>query len=202
MIPNRLFALVLLFALPGAGHAQEGPAFDCAKAESSAEKLVCDDPALAALDRRLADRFAAALSVTRGLDTGAKEVEDNLRATQRGWIKGRDECWKDPDLRACVEAEYLRREAELVAEFLLEEASGVRDLVCGDAGRSLTVYEFATELPAVRVEEGDGVHVGALVSPDTPRDYYVILWGGVALGGAEPRIRDIYGETTTCRFVG
>ena len=32
-----------------AAAAQDGPSFDCARAESSAEELVCSDPALAAL---------------------------------------------------------------------------------------------------------------------------------------------------------
>ncbi|MBN9888970.1 lysozyme inhibitor LprI family protein [Salipiger abyssi] len=196
-----LTVLILGSTLPLAARAQDEPAFDCTRAESSAEKLVCDDAALGALDRRLADRFGAALAVTRGLDAGAQEAEDTLRATQRGWIKGRDECWKEPDLRACVETEYLRREAELTARWMLEDPSDIRELMCGDGARSLTVYEFATELPGIRVEEGDGVHVGALMSADMPGAYYVVQWGSVSLGDG-PQIEDVYGEQTSCRFAG
>jgi uncharacterized protein len=130
--------------------AQDGPAFDCSKAESSAEKLVCDDADLAALDRRLADRFAAAVDVAEGLDVDAEETTNTLRAMQRGWISGRDECWKEPDLRVCVETQYLQREAELVAEFMLEPPSETLELICGT--RALTVDTFATALPGVRVE--------------------------------------------------
>jgi uncharacterized protein len=124
---RRLALLLVLAPLPA--QTQEGPSFDCAKAESAAETLVCEDAGLAALDRLVADRYAAAFSVAGGLDAGAQQAVDELRAYQRGWIKGRDDCWKASDLRAsdlgaCVEAAYLRREGELVAQWLLEEPTG------------------------------------------------------------------------------
>lgn len=191
----------ILCALPLAGHAQDGPTFDCAKAESSAEKLICEDPALATLDRQLADRFNAAVAAAQSMDVGAKEAEDTLRATQRGWIKGRDECWKEPDLRACVETEYLRRDAELTARFMLE-APRMTELICGDGARALSVYEFASPLPGIRVEEGDSIYVGAQMSADTPRAYYVVQWGGVTFGDDGPVVEDVYAEQTACRIAG
>ena len=75
------------------------PSFECAKAESAAEKAVCGDAALAALDRQLAARYAAA--------------KDADPAVQRGWAKGRDECWKADDLRLCVLEAYRTRLVEL-----------------------------------------------------------------------------------------
>ena len=62
--------------------------FDCAAAETSAEELVCSDPALAALDLRLAERFSAAIEAAEALDAGAEEAASTLRAFQRGWIGG------------------------------------------------------------------------------------------------------------------
>ena len=70
------------------------PSFDCLKASSDAEELICADKKLAALDRRLATRFEAAMQAARAQDAGADAAAKNLRATQRGWIKGRDDCWK------------------------------------------------------------------------------------------------------------
>ncbi|MWB79640.1 DUF1311 domain-containing protein [Pseudooceanicola sp. 216_PA32_1] len=196
----RSMSLLASVALcPVAALAQDGPAFDCAKAQSSAETLICQDPGLAALDRRLADRFAAAVAVAEGLDTGAEETTRTLRAMQRGWISGRDECWKEPDLRVCVETEYLRREAELVAEFLLEPPSQTLRLTCGP--RALGVELFATELPGIRVEEGDKVAIGAQYGPDTPGSYYLRQWGGLEMGDA-PRISDVQGVETTCQTQG
>lgn len=160
----RIFRLGVagLFAIPA--FAADGPAFDCSKAEGSAEELVCQDAALATLDRRLADRYAAALAVVRGLDAGAEEAENTLRATQRGWIKGRDECWKSDDLRDCVESAYLRREGELVANWLLDEPTGTAFWACGGnpANEIVTMF-FDTELPSVRFERGDSIDTGSLV---------------------------------------
>ena len=130
MTPRSLFAIVAMVMAPVAVAAQDGPAFDCAKAESSAEKLICTDPELAALDRRLARHFEQAVAVAQGLDAGTDKAVANLRAYQRGWISGRDECWKASDLRSCVEMEYLGRDATLVAEFMLEEPTAVTEFFC------------------------------------------------------------------------
>lgn len=186
---------------PLAAPAQEGPSFDCSQVESSTEKLVCDDPDLAALDRRLAAQFADALAVAEGLDTGAEDAAATLRAYQRGWISGRDECWKEPDLRACVETEYLRREAVLVAEFLLEAATSMTELSCGDGARFLTVSIFPTDQPGIRVEEGDHVDVGAQLSADIPGTYYLQGTGGITLTDGAASLQDAYGAETECLVV-
>ena len=62
------------------GPALAPPSFDCARAGSAAEKLVCGDAELAALDRQLAARYA--------------QATDADPAVQRGWVKERDACWK------------------------------------------------------------------------------------------------------------
>jgi len=195
---RSILILANLALLPHSAIAQDAAAFDCAKAESNAEKLVCEDSDLAALDRRLADRFDAALKVAEGLDTGAAETAKTLRAMQRGWISGRDECWKEPDLRVCVETQYLQREAELVAEFILEQPSETVELTCGS--RALTVDAFATALPGIRVEEGDRVYIGAQLAPDTPGTYYLRQEGGLVLDGGAPRVSDVYGSETECQI--
>ncbi|MAY86163.1 MAG: hypothetical protein CML02_05515 [Pseudooceanicola sp.] len=197
MTPRSISLLACLALSPAAGLAQEGPAFDCAKAESSAEKLICEDAELAALDRRLADRFAAAVQVAEGLDVGAEEATNTLRAMQRGWISGRDECWKEPDLRVCVETEYLQREAELVAEFMLEPPSETVELTCGP--RALTAMTFATDLPGLRVEEGDSVYIGAQLAMDSPGTYYMRSAGGLVMDGDTTRVSDAYGEEHACQ---
>lgn len=158
----RATLAVLLFVAPPA-LAMDAPSFDCTKAESGAEELVCADPALARLDRRLAERYAQALAAVRALDAGAEEAEAHLRATQRGWIGGRDECWKAADTRACVEDAYLRREGALVSRWLLEEASGTATWLCGGngAGEVVTMF-FDTPRPSVRLERGDTIDTGSL----------------------------------------
>jgi len=83
------------------------PSFDCAKASGQVEKLICADEALAALDRKLTETYAKAMK------QWPADEQSTQRALQRGWVKGRNECWKADDVRACVEASYRTRIAEL-----------------------------------------------------------------------------------------
>jgi uncharacterized protein len=83
------------------------PSFDCAKASGQAEELVCKDDAPAALDRRMAEVYAKAEKALPAAEAAKQKT------LQRGWVKGRDECWKSTDVRACVEAEYRTRIVEL-----------------------------------------------------------------------------------------
>ncbi|MGR3316208.1 MliC family protein [Roseovarius indicus] len=156
----RVFSGLLVVLATSAG-AQEGPSFDCANAGSTAEELICADAGLAALDRRVAQRYAAAVDVAKGV---GGDAADELRAYQRGWIKGRDECWKAADQRACVEGEYLRREAELVTQWMLEEPFNTAFWACGGnpANEVVTMF-FDTELPSLRFERGDSIDTGVQV---------------------------------------
>src|SRR5512137_1696094 len=94
------FCLAMPLAAVGQTAEPGSPSFDCAKASGRIEQLVCKDAGLASLDRKLADAYAKALK------SWPADVAKEQRAIQRGWIKGRDECWKAGDLRACVENEY------------------------------------------------------------------------------------------------
>ncbi|MCE8528470.1 MliC family protein [Ruegeria pomeroyi] len=164
------FTLCLLLAAPA--FAQEGPSFDCSKAQSDVETLICEDADLARLDRLVAERYTAALAVIDGLDTGAEQAKQSLRAEQRGWIKGRDECWKAGDLRICIADTYLRREGELVARWMLEEPTGIAFWACGgNPANEVVTYFYATELPSVRFERGDSIDTGTLVPTGSGAKY-------------------------------
>ncbi len=160
--------LVLCFLIATSAYGQDGPSFDCAKAESSAEELICKDAELARMDRIVADRYAAALEAAleaaKKLGVGASEAEGVLRADQRGWVKGRNECWKADDLRDCILGQYLRREGQLVAGWLLEEPTHIAFWAChGDPAYEVVTVFFDTTLPSVRFEQGDAVDTGSLV---------------------------------------
>ena len=91
--------MLSLLAHVGAAHAA-GPSFDCGKvAAGSVEELVCRDATLAAADRKLAEVYAAATA------KAGNEQPPVLKAEQGGWIKGRDECWKSDDERACAKSD-------------------------------------------------------------------------------------------------
>lgn len=119
------------------------PSFDCAKAGSEAEKLVCKDPELAALDRTLADDYQKALS-RPGSD------KDMLLSTQNGWVSGRDDCWKEADLGRCVREAYLTRIFELRSTDGAVQEAPVVSYDCPD-GRALTAQFYNDVDPQVAV---------------------------------------------------
>lgn len=195
-MPYLLVILLVMF-MPQASRA--APSFDCAKASSSAEELVCKDDALAALDNRLAERFAAATAAARALDSGADAAVAELRATQRGWIGGRDECWKTENVRDCVENSYLRREAELVATWMLEPAMASQSWTCaGNPSNVIFSDFFDTELPAVRLEYGDSVDVGTLVRAASGSRYVASFGREFWIKGDEARLTWPEGQEQTC----
>lgn len=198
-------SLALLTAfLPVAAGAADGPSFDCARAENTAEKLVCSDADLAAVDRRLADRYAAAIAAARRLDAGRSEALRTLRATEHGWIKGRNECWKNDDPRGCIELSYLRREAELVSQWMLERPTGTTIWACGGnpANEIVTSY-FDTEMPSFRRERGDRIDTMVQVRTASGARYEGAFGSYIWMKGNEAMYRepDPDGREMTCRVV-
>ncbi|MEZ5319246.1 MAG: MliC family protein [Vicinamibacterales bacterium] len=140
---------------------QTGPAFDCQKAQGEVETLICRDAALAALDRKLDAVYKAATAKARD------DMPARLRAEQRGWISGRNECWKAADgtfltaswqahsVRECVEGQYKLRISELQAVWRLVPSRGPVFFVCGSPANEVVATFFESELPAVRLERGD-----------------------------------------------
>ena len=131
----------------------EGPSFDCSKVEAgSIEEMVCKDGELAALDRKLAEVYG---------DASKKAVKEHppvLKAEQRGWIKGRNECWKSDDKRRCVEDTYVLRIAELQARYRLVSATGPVFYACEDDPKNEVVATFfQTDPPTLIAEWGDQV---------------------------------------------
>lgn len=196
-----MFRLVTTVCLVtgSAAFGQTGPSFDCAKAESSAEKLVCEDADLARLDRVVASRYAAARDAARGLGAGTAEAEDTLRTMQRGWIKGRDDCWKASDPRSCVTDSYLRREAELVTRWMLEPATRTAFWSC-DGAAEVFIMHFDTELPGIRFEVGDSIDTGTLTESDEGTRYDGRFGRSIVIDGdtATYRQPDPDGTVYTC----
>jgi uncharacterized protein len=129
------------------------PSFDCAKATpGSSEAIICADPALAALDRQLAEVYAAARK------KATNEKPPVLKAEQRGWVKGRDDCWKAKETGqgACIREAYVRRIAELQARYRLVASDGPVFLACdGNPANEVVVTTFRTQPPTLIAERGD-----------------------------------------------
>ncbi len=95
--PQRHVTGILLAALGmavGAGAASgqsPGPSFDCAKARTVAERLICAEPELAKADRGMAASWRRAAAAMR-----TATDRDALNRGQVEWLKGRDEaCFLD-----------------------------------------------------------------------------------------------------------
>nr|WP_088212704.1 MliC family protein [Shewanella sp. Shew256] len=142
---------LLAVALSVPAMAAEKPSFDCGKVQAgSIEELVCQDAGLTKLDLQLAEVYAQAA------DKAKNEQPPMLKAMQRGWVKGRNECWKSEDKRACVESSYQTRIAELQAQYRLVEMTGPIFYACdGNPANEVVVSYFKTEPATLIAERGD-----------------------------------------------
>lgn len=131
------------------GSVYASPSFDCTKVKnSSIEQLICNDEKLSELDRKLSATFKEAEAKVKA----AKNLA-TLKATQRGWIKGRNDCWKDNDPRNCVMINYQMRISEIQAEYGLVKASNSFIYTCPDAPQNLIeVTYFPTETPTAKAK--------------------------------------------------
>jgi len=94
------------------------PSFDCSKVKkNSSEGLICSSDELMDLDKELAAVYKQALLKA--------SKDDMLKAHQRGWIKGRNDCWKAENEKKCMADEYKLRIKELKEKYAL---SGIQDI--------------------------------------------------------------------------
>lgn len=149
-----LYPLTVLLLCSGEiaaqGNKNASPSYDCSAARGIIETLICQDPALSALDRKMADVYAAAEH------KASNEFPMTLRPEQRGWVKGRNECWKSDDRTACVSESYRLRIAELQARYRLIEPLATVTYLCPGNAEVVAVY-FTTEPPTLIAERGDSV---------------------------------------------
>ncbi len=88
-----LFVLMVLILVPGSSF---GASFDCAKAATKTEHLICDNPGLSQMDDLLQVLYQRAKEQTK-----APKV---LRAVQRSWIKERNQICGGGDAAACEQS--------------------------------------------------------------------------------------------------
>ncbi|WP_330543477.1 MliC family protein [Aeromonas hydrophila] len=146
---NKLLLGPLLFAPLLACAAT--PSFDCVKASGAAETLICKDAALAALDNELATLYPKALT---NLSPEQLKTE---KAMPRGWIKGRNDCWKAKELRQCMEENYQQRITELQIKGGQLTVPTPVDYQCGKNLTLSTYFYHDAKLPAavINLSEGD-----------------------------------------------
>lgn len=140
---SRILLMTGLLCLALAGQAAE-PSYDCNKASGGIEELICQSDELAALDHKLAKYFKLATK-----NYPAEEL-NTLKAMQRGWIKGRNDCWKADDKTSCVRNNYQHRITDLQITTGSAEISNSAVFICNpEKHDSITaVFYNDTELPA------------------------------------------------------
>lgn len=149
MIGPLRYPVPVLAALAMIGCAQQ-PSFDCRAATGSVETLICQQPDLAVLDRRMARVYSDAQQVALA------SMQQPLAAEQRGWIKGRNDCWKSAMPIQCIGESYRYRIAELQARFDLLLGTGPYLYRCDDTeGDEVTALFYNSDPATARVTRGD-----------------------------------------------
>ncbi|MGF1692226.1 META domain-containing protein [Photobacterium kagoshimensis] len=97
---KRLTCLPLILVTNIAFASDVKPSFECTKASGEVENLICHDQALATLDLQMDDLYKQVLPVI------SEQALATFKASQRGWIKGRNDCWKSDDVYQCVKNSY------------------------------------------------------------------------------------------------
>lgn len=138
------------------------PSFDCAKAQGAAEQLICEDAGLAALDNELAALYPKAIA------NFSPEQAKTEKAMQRGWIKGRNECWKDADPGKCIESSYQTRITELQIKGGQLMVPTPVDYQCGKAVTLSTYFYNDAKLPAAVINLSEGESQQQLLAYETP----------------------------------
>ncbi|OKL45792.1 MliC family protein [Pseudovibrio exalbescens] len=161
--PHTFLAAIPFCVLAVTGtSAATTPTFDCAKASGSVEEMICADENLAGLDRKLDEVWQQVSKKEEArAENGDTPRVEQWKAVQRGWIKGRNECWKAPDVNACVTEAYEKRISEL--EVLYDIAPLVNAVVyaCdGEAPRRISASFYNALKPGVLLERGDETLVG------------------------------------------
>ena len=138
------------------------PSFDCAKAHGAAEQLVCQDAGLAALDNELAALYPKALSQL------SAEQQKTEKGMQRGWLKGRNECWKESDTRQCVEESYQLRITELQIKGGQLRVPSLVDYQCDGGIRLSTYFYNEAKRPAAVINLSEGAQQSQVLAFEAP----------------------------------
>jgi uncharacterized protein len=76
----------------------DGPAFNCAKASSKVEKMICADPTLSSADSVNADIYKEALQTS--------DNANQVKQEQRQWLKARNTCQTTDCIGKAYDARY------------------------------------------------------------------------------------------------
>ncbi|WP_282263354.1 lysozyme inhibitor LprI family protein [Stenotrophomonas sp. PS02301] len=163
------------------------PSFDCTKAQSQAETLVCGDARLAALDRQLAALY-------KRVQTSPDELD--IAAEQRGWIKGRDACSRAVDPHRCLVESYQTRLVELTLNAGGIQVPAKVEYRCDDNSKPVTAVFYNDIDPTAAVVSWGNDQAIVFPVPVTREENNGGRWGRE---GVDLRIHN---DQTTLEFYG
>ena len=170
------------------------PSFDCANSTNEIEKLVCADPELATADVRLAEVYDKELN-------RPETVKPAMAATQRGWVKGRDDCWKEEDKRRCVLEAYWTRLAELQINSPETTTPTPLEMRCDDNSQPVSASFYnGFDPPALVLTVGNDQAI-LFSEPSASGSKYGRSGAEFWEHQGEAKI-DFYGKKLTCRVAG
>lgn len=102
---RKMFLVLMLLLFPAAGWAAS---FDCGKAQTKVEKLVCNTPAISKLDDEIGKLYQATIN------KASEEQKQVLVTLQKHWLKHTRNVCKD---EVCLKLAYWSRQAELETFF-------------------------------------------------------------------------------------
>jgi len=158
-----LTAALGLLLLPLANQAKAAPSFDCAKASTRVERMICDNPRIAELDSELAAAYRIALR-----DAPWASANRRIREEQKAWVAERNRC-RDP---RCLRQSYRQRIAQLRTE--VSGGSGGTSSGGGNSagGANMVRVTGVAANDVLNVRSGPGPNyrvVGALGNGDSVR---------------------------------
>lgn len=106
-----MVALAALAFAPSPLLAQSAaPSFDCKKAASAVEKLICANKGLSQLDRETTQLFTTARD-------NAGDARIGVIESQRRWVQARNDCATSTDKDRCLVESYVGRISDLRRQF-------------------------------------------------------------------------------------
>ena len=123
-----------------------------AKDLGTVDQLICSDQELLKQDQHLAEVYQQALA------KAANERPPVLKAEQRGWVKGKAECWKEEDKKGCASRLYSQRIAELQARYELLASTRTAVLGCeNNPAHEISLRYYPTTPATLIADYGDRV---------------------------------------------
>jgi uncharacterized protein len=179
-------SLLLLTTLVATSQLQAVPAnnqINCqANSLGTIDQLICSDQELLKQDQQLAEVYQQALL------KAVNEKPPLLKAEQRGWVKGKAECWKEEDKKACASMLYTQRIAELQARYELMPASKELLLSCDNNPANEISLRYYPTTPATLIadygdqislmyQQADQSFVGRNEKLSEQNDVFTLQWG-------------------------